>query len=473
VSKAHADVVLISGHDGGTGASPLTSLKHAGAPWELGLAETQQTLMLNGLRDRIVVQTDGQMKTGRDVVIAALLGAEEYGFATAPLVVSGCIMMRVCHLDTCPVGVATQNPELRKKFTGQPEFVETFFEYIAEEVREILASLGFCTLDEAIGAVEHLDTRAAIDHWKASGLDLSPILHFPSGLDKAPRRRKTSQDHGLDRALDRELIRHSEKVLRTGEQVNLEFPISNGNRTVGTMLGSEMTRSGITFADDSITITFHGSAGQSFAAFIPKGLTLRLYGDANDYVSKGISGGRVIVRPDERANFASEKNVIAGNVIGYGATSGEILIRGVVGERFCVRNSGATAVVESVGDHGCEYMTGGMVVVLGPTGRNFAAGMSGGVAFLLDADPLKINGEMVDLLSVDDSMAARLRESISRFHAETGSEIASELLADWSGSLNRFTMVMPRDYRRVLNAIARAEREGLDVEMVVMEASNG
>jgi len=473
VSKAHADVVLISGHDGGTGASPLTSLKHAGAPWELGLAETQQTLMLNGLRDRIVVQTDGQMKTGRDVVIAALLGAEEYGFATAPLVVSGCIMMRVCHLDTCPVGVATQNPELRKKFTGQPEFVETFFEYIAEEVREILASLGFSTLDEAIGAVEHLDTRAAIDHWKASGLDLSPILHFPAGLDEAPRRRKTSQDHGLDRALDRELIRHSEKALRTGEQVNLEFPISNGNRTVGTMLGSEMTRSGITFADDSITITFHGSAGQSFAAFIPKGLTLRLYGDANDYVAKGISGGRVIVRPDERANFASERNVIAGNVIGYGATSGEILIRGVVGERFCVRNSGATAVVESVGDHGCEYMTGGMVVVLGPTGRNFAAGMSGGFAFLLDADPLKINGEMVDLLSVDDSMAVRLRESISRFHAETGSEIASELLADWSGSLNRFTMVMPRDYRRVLDAIARAEREGLDVEKVVMEASNG
>ena len=473
VSKAHADVVLISGHDGGTGASPLTSLKHAGAPWELGLAETQQTLMLNGLRDRIVVQTDGQMKTGRDVVIAALLGAEEYGFATAPLVVSGCIMMRVCHLDTCPVGVATQNPELRKKFTGKPEFVETFFEYIAEEVREILASLGFRSLEEAIGAVGHLDTRAAIDHWKANGLDLSPILHFPPGLEGAPRSQKVSQDHGLDRALDRELIRLTATTLQSGDRVNLEFPIGNGNRTVGTMLGSEMTRSGKSFLDDSITITFHGSAGQSFGAFIPRGLTLRLYGDANDYVAKGISGGRVIVRPDERATFPSEQNVIAGNVIGYGATSGEILIRGVVGERFCVRNSGAAAVVESVGDHGCEYMSGGTVVVLGPTGRNFAAGMSGGVAFLLDADPLKINGEMVDLLSVDGSMAKRVNELVSRFHAETGSKVAAALLADWDKSLVRFTMVMPRDYRRVLDAIAKAEREGLDVERVVMEVSNG
>ena len=473
VSKAHADVVLISGHDGGTGASPLTSLKHAGAPWELGLAETQQTLILNGLRDRIVVQTDGQMKTGRDVVIAALLGAEEYGFATAPLVVSGCIMMRVCHLDTCPVGVATQNPELRKKFTGQPEFVETFFQYIAEEVREILASLGYRSLEEAIGAVERLDTRAAVDHWKANGLDLTPILHFPSGFEGAPRSRKVSQDHGLDRALDRELIRHAKSALQSGEGANLEFPISNGNRTVGTMLGSEMTRTGRSFSDDSIAITFHGSAGQSFGAFIPRGLTLRLYGDANDYVAKGISGGRVIVRPDERASFASEQNVIAGNVIGYGATSGEIMIRGVVGERFCVRNSGASAVVESVGDHGCEYMTGGTVVVLGPTGRNFAAGMSGGVAFLLDADAQKVNSEMVDLLSVDESMAKRLHELISRFHAETGSRAAADLLADWNGSVGRFTMVMPRDYRRVLDAIARAEREGLDVERVVMEASNG
>ncbi|MGA0865822.1 MAG: glutamate synthase large subunit [Candidatus Nanopelagicaceae bacterium] len=476
VSKAHADVVLISGHDGGTGASPLTSLKHAGAPWELGLAETQQTLMLNGLRDRIVVQTDGQMKTGRDVVIAALLGAEEYGFATAPLVVSGCIMMRVCHLDTCPVGVATQNPELRKKFTGKPEFVETFFEYIAEEVREVLATLGFRTLDEAIGAVELLDTRAAIDHWKASGLDLAPILHFPDSLKDAPRRHRVKQDHGLDRALDRTLIELAKPALDRGENINLEFSIKNGNRTVGTMLGSAMTRSGRKFIDDAITVTFHGSAGQSFGAFIPKGLTLRLYGDANDYVAKGISGGRVIVRPDERATFSSEKNVIAGNVIGYGATSGEILIRGVVGERFCVRNSGASAIAESVGDHGCEYMTGGTVVVLGPTGRNFAAGMSGGVAFLLDVDPMKVNSEMVDLSSAqsaEPSLQSRLHDLISKFHAETGSEIARVLLSDWQVALSRFTLVMPRDYRRVLDAIARAEREGLDVEKVVMEASNG
>jgi glutamate synthase (NADPH/NADH) large chain len=478
VSKAHADVVLISGHDGGTGASPLTSLKHAGAPWELGLAETQQTLMLNGLRDRIVVQADGQMKTGRDVVIAALLGAEEYGFATAPLVVSGCIMMRVCHLDTCPVGVATQNPELRKKFNGKPEFVETFFEYIAEEVREILASLGFRSLDEAVGAVESLETRAAVDHWKASGLDLAPILHVPESLRDAPRRNMVAQEHGLELALDRELIELAAPALEKGETVNIKMPIRNGNRTVGTMLGSAMTRGGRNYLDESINVTFHGSAGQSFGAFIPKGLTLRLYGDANDYVAKGLSGGRVIVRPDERASFPSETNVIAGNVIGYGATSGEILIRGMVGERFCVRNSGASAVVESVGDHGCEYMTGGTVVVLGATGRNFAAGMSGGVAFLLDADPMKVNGEMVDLLPVDAAhVDLRMQESlkglVSRFHAETGSEVASELLADWSQAQRRFTMVMPREYRRVIDAIARAERDGIDVERAVMEVSNG
>lgn len=473
VSKAHADVVLISGHDGGTGASPLTSLKHAGAPWELGLAETQQTLMLNGLRDRIVVQTDGQMKTGRDVVIAALLGAEEYGFATAPLVVSGCIMMRVCHLDTCPVGVATQNPELRKKFSGKPEFVETFFEFIAEEVREILASLGFRSLDEAIGVTEVLETKAAIDHWKASGLDLSPILTLPRPALDSPRKREKNQDHGLERALDRKLLDLASRALDSGESVNLELPIKNGNRTVGTILGSQMTRTGKQYADDMISISFHGSAGQSFGAFIPKGLTLRLYGDANDYVAKGISGGRVIVRPDERATFASEQNVIAGNVIGYGATSGEILIRGGVGERFCVRNSGATAVVESVGDHGCEYMTGGTVVVLGPTGRNFAAGMSGGVAYLLDADADRVNQEMVDLMTVEREHGERLHGLVSRFFAETSSEVANSLLADWQRSLARFTLVMPRDYRRVLEAIARAEREGLDVEKVVMEVSNG
>jgi len=474
VSKAHADVVLISGHDGGTGASPLTSLKHAGAPWELGLAETQQTLMLNGLRDRIVVQTDGQMKTGRDVVIAALLGAEEFGFATAPLVVSGCIMMRVCHLDTCPVGVATQNPELRKKFTGQPEFVETFFEYIAQEVREILASLGFKSLDEAIGMVEYLDTRAAVDHWKASGLDLSPILHFAQPNANSPRKQMIKQDHGLEKALDHELIRLALPNVKSREPIHLDITIRNGNRTVGTMLGSEITRLSTSPLDeDTIDISFHGSAGQSFGAFIPQGLTLRLYGDANDYVAKGISGGRVIVRPDEKANFDSAKNVIAGNVIGYGATSGEILIRGVVGERFCVRNSGATAVAEAVGDHGCEYMTGGVVVVLGKTGRNFAAGMSGGRAFLLDADHSLINSEMVDLLSLPKDQTPLLQSVISRFYAETGSLIAADLLRDWESSIERFTMVMPRDYARVLSVIARAEREGKDVERFVMEVSNG
>ena len=400
VSKAHADVVLISGHDGGTGASPLTSLKHAGAPWELGLAETQQTLMLNGLRDRIVVQVDGQMKTGRDVLIAALLGAEEFGFATAPLVVSGCVMMRVCHLDTCPVGVASQNPELRKKFTGKPEFVETFFEYIAEEVRELLAELGFKKLEDAIGQVELLDTKSAIDHWKANGLDLSPLLIAPK--DNSPRRNLIKQDHGLVNALDNELIKLSAEALNKATPVRLEMPVRNVNRTVGTMLGAEITRKygGAGLPADTIDITFHGSAGQSFGAFVPSGLTLRLYGDSNDYVGKGLSGGRVIIRPDEKAKFSSSANVIAGNVIGYGATSGEIMIAGVVGERFCVRNSGATAIVEGVGDHGCEYMTGGTVLVLGNTGRNFAAGMSGGRAFVLDLDVRLVNTEMVDILAL-------------------------------------------------------------------------
>jgi glutamate synthase (NADPH/NADH) large chain len=384
VSKAHADVVLISGHDGGTGASPLTSLKHAGAPWELGLAETQQTLLLNGLRDRIVVQADGQLKTGRDVVIAALLGAEEYGFATAPLVVSGCIMMRVCHLDTCPVGVATQNPELRKNFSGKPEFVETFFEYIAEEVREILAQLGFKTMQEAIGHVEYLDTRKAIDHWKASGLDLAPLLVRPDVV--SPLHNTIKQDHGLDKALDNQLISLASPALEKGESVKIDLPVRNVNRTVGTMLGAEVTRRyGVEgLPSGTIDVVLHGSAGQSLGAFIPSGLSIRLYGDSNDYVGKGISGGRVVVRPDEKASFKSQNNVIAGNVIGYGATSGEIFIRGVVGERFCVRNSGALAIVEGIGDHGCEYMTGGTVIVLGQTGRNFAAGMSGGRAFVLD-----------------------------------------------------------------------------------------
>ena len=475
VSKAHADVVLISGHDGGTGASPLTSLKHAGAPWELGLAETQQTLMLNGLRDRIVVQVDGQMKTGRDIVIAALLGGEEFGFATAPLVVSGCVMMRVCHLDTCPVGVATQNPELRAKFNGKPEFVETFFEYIADEVREILASLGFRTLQEAIGQVEYLDTKKAIKHWKASGLDLAPLLQAPVFDTDAPRRNSTTQDHGLERALDNQLIELAAAALNSGESVNIEMPIKNVNRTVGTMLGSEITRKfgGSGLVDNTVNVSFHGTAGNSFGAFIPKGLTLRLYGDANDYVAKGLSGGRVIVRPDEKATFASELNVIAGNVIGYGSTSGQIFIRGRVGERFCVRNSGAVAVVEGIGDHGCEYMTGGVALILGRTGRNFAAGMSGGRAFVLDLDPALVNTELVDVLALPADQEQFVKDLLSNFEAETGSVIASQLLKNWEESKKRISMIMPRDYARVLAAIDRAEREGLPVDKVVMEAVNG
>ena len=473
VSKAHADVVLISGHDGGTGASPLTSLKHAGAPWELGLAETQQTLMLNGLRDRIVVQVDGQMKTGRDVLIAALLGAEEFGFATAPLVVSGCVMMRVCHLDTCPVGVASQNPELRKKFTGKPEFVETFFEYIAEEVRQLLAQLGFKKLEDAIGQVELLDTKSAIDHWKANGLDLSPLLIAPK--DNSPRRNLTKQDHGLVNALDNELIKLSAEALNKATPVRLEMPVRNVNRTVGTMLGAEITRKygGAGLPADTIDITFHGSAGQSFGAFVPSGLTLRLYGDSNDYVGKGLSGGRVIIRPDEKAKFSSSANVIAGNVIGYGATSGEIMIAGVVGERFCVRNSGATAIVEGVGDHGCEYMTGGTVIVLGNTGRNFAAGMSGGRAFVLDLDVRLVNTEMVDILALPGDQEEIIKSHISKFYAETGSKIAGELIKDWQSAKKRISMVMPRDYARVLDVMAKAQREGLPIESAVMAAING
>jgi glutamate synthase (NADPH/NADH) large chain len=475
VSKAHADVVLISGHDGGTGAAPLTSIKHAGAPWELGLAETQQTLLRNGLRDRIVVQVDGQLKTGRDVIIAALLGAEEFGFATAPLVVAGCVLMRVCHLDTCPVGVATQNPELRKRFSGRPEFVVTFFEFLAQEVREYLAQLGFRTLDEAIGRVELLDTAAAVRHWKAAGLDLAPVLHVPEAGRRAARHAVTGQDHGLDRALDNTLIQLAEGALADGTPVTLELPVRNVNRTVGTMLGYEVTRrwGGQGLPDNTIDISFRGSAGQSFGAFLPRGVTLRLAGDANDYLGKGLSGGRIIAAPDPEATFAAEQQVIAGNVIGYGATGGEMFLRGVVGERFCVRNSGATAVVEGTGDHGCEYMTGGRVAVLGPVGRNFAAGMSGGIAYLLEPDPRSLNTEMVDAEPLTDEDAAFLRALVERHLAETGSAVASRLLADWPAALDRFGKVMPKDYKRVLAAAQRAERDGLDVNEAVMAAARG
>ncbi len=481
VSKAHADVVLISGHDGGTGASPLTSLKHAGGPWELGLAETQQTLLLNGLRDRIVVQTDGQLKTGRDVVIAALLGAEEFGFATAPLVVSGCIMMRVCHLDTCPVGVATQNPVLRERFSGRPEFVVTFFEYIAQEVRELLAQLGFRSLDEAIGRVDALDVSGAIEHWKASGLDLSPILHVPESPatfpDQDPRCTK-SQDHHLDKALDNELIALAADALERGEPVRAAVPVRNVHRTVGTMLGHEVTKryAGAGLADDTIDLTFIGSAGQSFGAFVPRGVTLRLEGDANDYLGKGLSGGRIVVRPDRAATFVAEDQIIAGNVIGYGATAGEIYLRGQVGERFCVRNSGATAVVEGVGDHGCEYMTGGRVAILGPIGRNLAAGMSGGYAFVLDLDPARVNPELVELGPVSGQAAEELHEMVRRHAEETASPVAQALLADWPAALARFTEVMPSDYKRVLEARAEAVEEGLDDDEAaarIMEVLHG
>ena len=473
VAKAHADVVLISGHDGGTGASPLTSLKHAGAPWELGLAETQQTLLRGGLRDRVVVQADGQLKTGRDVIIAALLGAEEFGFATAPLVVAGCVLMRVCHLDTCPVGVATQNPELRSRFTGKAEFVVNFFEFLADEVREYLARLGFRTLADAVGHAELLDAAAAVRHWKASGLDLAPILHVPQLPPGASRHHATSQDHGLDRALDNTLIELAEGALREGRAVTLELPVRNVNRTVGTMLGHEVTKrwGGQGLPDDTIDISFRGSAGQSFGAFLPRGITLRLAGDANDYLGKGLSGGRIIAAPDPAAAFAAEEQVIAGNVIGYGATSGEMFLRGVVGERFCVRNSGATAVAEGTGDHGCEYMTGGRVAVLGPVGRNFAAGMSGGIAYLLDPDPRQVNAEMADLEPLGPGDGEFLADLIRRHLAVTGSAVAARLLADWDAALRRFARVMPKDYKRVLAAAGRAEREGRDVHEAVMAAA--
>ena len=473
VSKAHADVVLISGHDGGTGAAPLTSLKHAGTPWELGLAETQQTLLRNKLRDRIVVQADGQLKTGRDVIIAALLGAEEFGFASAPLVVSGCIMMRVCHLDTCPVGVATQNPELRARFNGKPEFVVNFFEFIAEEVREYLARLGARSLEEIIGRVDLLDAALAVEHWKASGLDLSAVLYGPQLAEGAARSCKRSQDHGLDKALDNTLIQLAEGALEEGRAVRLELPIRNVNRTVGTMLGYEVTRrwGGEGLPDDTIDISFSGSAGQSFGAFLPRGITLRLAGDANDYLGKGLSGGRLVVWPPAAVPFAAEEQVIAGNVIGYGATAGEIFLRGIVGERFCVRNSGALAVAEGTGDHGCEYMTGGRVVILGPVGRNFAAGMSGGIAYVLDCSVRRVNMEMVDLDPPEESDGKFLRQVVERHYAETGSAVAARLLSDWDPG--RFTKVMPKDYKRVLSAASQAEREGRDVDQAVMAAAHG
>jgi glutamate synthase (ferredoxin) len=480
VAKAHSDVVLISGHDGGTGASPLTSIKHGGTPWELGLAETQQVLVMNKLRDRIIVQTDGQMKTGRDVVIAALLGAEEYGFSTGPLVVMGCIMMRVCHLNTCPVGVATQDPQLRAKFTGKPEFVENFFRFVAEEVRELMGRLGFRTMDEMIGRVDRLEVKAAVDHWKARGLDFSSILYQPQVGPDVAVRRVIEQDHGLDLSLDMTaLLPMCQTALEKKEPVDIRLPIRNVNRTVGTILGSEVTRrhGPVGLPDDTIRVQFTGSAGQSFGAFLPRGITLMLEGDANDYVGKGLSGGKIIVFPPHDATFVAEENILIGNVALYGATSGEAYFRGVAGERFAVRNSGALAVVEGVGDHACEYMTGGRVVVIGGTGRNFAAGMSGGIAYVLDEDgsfPRRANLGMVDLEAVVDTADAEMvKDLLSRHIRYTHSPVAARLLVDWARSREKFVKVIPKDYKRVLAVIKKARETGVPEDEAVMASLSG
>ncbi len=485
VTKAKADVVLVSGHDGGTGASPLNSLKHAGTPWEIGLAETQQTLIVNGMRERVVVQVDGHMKTGRDVVIAALLGAEEYGFATAPLVVSGCVLMRVCHLDTCPVGVATQNPELRARFTGRPEFVETFFEYIAQEVREILAELGFRSIDEAIGRTELLDVDRAVAHWKTEGLDLDPVFAAGGFAPDVPRRNLVAQDHELDEHFDRRLILLAKQTLQRGTPISIALPIRNTERAVGTMLGHEVTlRYGAQgLPTGTIQIALSGTAGQSFGAFVPPGITLRLEGDANDYVGKGLSGGEIVVRPDRSSVFPAERNVIAGNVIGYGATSGTMFLRGLVGERFLVRNSGATAVVEGVGDHALEYMTGGLAVILGTTGRNLGAGMSGGVAYVHELKAERVNqdalrtGEL-ELLPLDALDREILADLLRRHRDETDSPVAARMLEDLDAVAERFVKVLPRDYAAVLRTREVAVEEGLDpdgdiVWSRIMEVTGG
>ncbi len=477
VAKGHADVVLISGYDGGTGASPQSSIKHAGLPWELGLAETHQTLVLNNLRSRIVVETDGHMKTGRDVVIAALLGAEEYGFATAPLIVLGCVMMRVCHLDTCPVGIATQNPKLRYKFTGDPQHVVNYMRFIAQEMREWMAKLGFRTVNEMIGRADKLEARRAVDHWKAKGLDLSNILYQPVVPPEVGRYCQIPQDHGLDRALDnRVLLKLCAPALERGEPVRATLPIRNTNRVVGTILGSEVTRryGAAGLPEDTIRLHFKGSAGQSFGAFIPRGITLILEGDSNDYTGKGLSGGKLIVYPLAGSTFAPEKNIIIGNVSFYGATGGEAYVRGMAGERFCVRNSGVHAVIESVGDHGCEYMTGGRVVVLGPAGRNFAAGMSGGIAYVLDEAGdfhRHCNQEMVYLEPLEDEQEIKEVESMIGRHAEyTNSERARFILSLWEDMVPKFVKVLPKDYKRVLEAMKRVEEAGLSGEEAIMAA---
>jgi glutamate synthase (ferredoxin) len=477
VSKAHADVVLISGYDGGTGAAPQTSIAHAGLPWELGLAEAHQTLVLNNLRDRIVVETDGQLKTGRDVVIAALLGAEEFGFATAPLVSVGCILMRVCHLNTCPVGVATQDPKLREQFAGKPEHVVNFMRFIAQDVRELMAQLGFRTIDEMVGRVDRLEPRKAIDHWKARGFDFSNILYQPDVGDEVGRYQRVAQDHGLEQSLDfTTILELCRPALERGEPVKATLPIRNVNRVVGTITGSEITRrhGAKGLPADTIQLTFNGSAGQSFGAFLPPGMTLRLEGDANDYVGKGLSGGKLIIYPPQGARFAAEDNIIIGNVALYGATSGEAYIRGMAGERFAVRNSGVDAVVEAVGDHGCEYMTGGRVVVLGRTGRNFGAGMSGGIAYVLDEQgdfAANVNAQMVEVERLEDAAeVAAVRALVTRHRDLTGSARAAALLQQWDSVAARFVKVMPRDYKRVLACIRRAHDQGLSGDEAIMVA---
>jgi glutamate synthase (ferredoxin) len=479
VAKAHADVVLISGHDGGTGASPLTSIKHAGIPWELGLAEAHQVLVLNNLRSRITVETDGQLKTGRDVIVAALLGAEEFGFSTAPLVAVGCVMMRVCHLNTCPVGIATQDPKLRARFSGSPEHAVNFMRFVARDVREAMAALGFRTINEMVGRSDVIQMRKAIDHWKAKGLDFSKILYQPDMPGDVGRYCQMPQDHGLEAALDNTtLLALCAPALERKEPVKATVPIRNVNRVVGTITGSEVTRrygpEGL--PDDTIQLHFQGSAGQSFGAFVPRGMTLTLEGDSNDYVGKGLSGGKIVVYPDKKATFVAEENIIIGNVAFYGATGGEGYIRGIAGERFCVRNSGASAVVEGVGDHGCEYMTGGRVVVLGPTGRNFAAGMSGGVAYVLDEAggfAGHCNKEMVSLTKLAESSSdeiALVHGMINRHAQLTGSKRAQEILATWGNWIGYFVRVMPNDYRRVLEAQKKMREAGLSQEEAEMAA---
>jgi glutamate synthase (ferredoxin) len=477
VAKAHADVVLISGHDGGTGASPQTSLRHAGLPWELGLAETHQTLLLNNLRSRIAVEVDGQLKTGRDVMIAALLGAEEFGFATAPLVATGCILMRVCHLNTCPVGIATQDPVLRERFAGKPEHVVNFMHFIAQEMRELMAELGFRKLEDVIGRVDRLDATRAVDHWKAKGLDFSSILYAPDVGPDAARFRQIEQDHGLDKALDTTaLLKICRPAIDRGEKVEAELSIRNVHRVVGTLTSAAITRrhGAAGLPDDTVKVRFKGSAGQSFGAFVTKGMTLSVEGDANDYLAKGLSGGKIVVYPPAGTAFRPEENIIIGNVALYGATSGEVYVRGMAGERFAVRNSGASAVVEAVGDHGCEYMTGGRVVILGPAGRNFAAGMSGGIAYVLDEGGSfaeNVNRQMVDLEALTrEEDIAEVRALIEKHVAHTGSERGTAVLANWEQAVGHFVKITPRDYKRMLACIERAESEGLAGEAALMAA---